>query len=103
MRREYVCITKCLHGPPSNPDGTRPARKTYYPGERALFDSDSEFVPAHFVPIEDYVPPSDACLLGGGKAIIRGLKSPVDPMKLKAQQKKASQKAEKAATKKGGE
>ena len=98
MRQSYVCTQKCFHGPPARADGTRPAWKTYFPGDRVEFDPEVERVPGSFVPFEEYVPAPAISMLGGGQAVIRGLKSPVDAVKLA---KKAKKEAAASTDKKG--
>jgi hypothetical protein len=90
MKQSYVCTKKCFHGPPARTDGTGPSWKTYFAGDRVEFDPEMELVPESFVPFEEYTPAPAASMLGGGQAIIRGLKSPIDAVKLAKGQNKAA-------------
>jgi hypothetical protein len=98
MKKEYVCIRACHHGPPPDEKGNRPTRRLYSPGDKEWFGD--EPIPSHFIPLAEYSPP------GPPKkeplTLIKGIKAPIDPdykMKLEAKAK-AKQDKEKAEAKK---
>jgi hypothetical protein len=96
---EYVCIRPCHHGKPTNEYGVRPARKLYQPGDKEWFDPESEMVPKHFIPLIEYAPPGPPKEGIATPPVIRGLRAPVDPDKLRGLNKARSPKAKDHAQK----
>lgn len=92
--QEYKCVRKCYFGKGPTVEGKAPTRRVYAVGDTEAFDPDVEKIPAgklgpHFIPLVEHkeVPPEEAAR-AFQKAVMKGVRAPVDKDKLLEQAKR---------------